>query len=625
MRRLAFSCLPMSASTTFPFHENCFALLDDHEASAERPGSRLYTGHRRTLQCNDAAGLQAMLAQMTQALASGLHAVGVFSYELGAAMQDVAPRQDAPQPLAQLLLFAQCSRMSAPQVDAWLAARDEAGAAPAGIADVRSNVTDAAFHTAIDRIHDSIAAGEAYQVNHTYRLLFDAYGEPLALYRRLRARQPVPYGAFIAWPDGAAVLSMSPELLVQNIGGQLLARPMKGTAAASGDAAEDAARSTALAHDTKNRAENVMITDLLRNDLGRIAVTGSVQVPQLFEVQRHGQVLQMTSTIQATLRPGAGLAEVLAAVYPCGSITGAPKRSAMRIIRTLEPDARGVYTGAIGWFDATLPAQQVGDFCLSVPIRTLALDAPSAHGIRRGRMGVGAGIVHDSCAEDELEECRLKARFLTGLQHDFELFETMFATREGGVRHAALHFARLRASASYFGLAFDEEAAMRALEAHCTTLPPARPHRLRMALGSHGIGLQSAALQSIASTVKVLLAGDPIDAADLFLRHKTSVRQRYDAAWRAAEGQGAFDMLFFNTTGELTEGGRSNVFVQLGGRWYTPPLASGLLPGVMRAVLLADPALAATERTLSREDLRQAEALMVCNALRGAVPAELPD
>jgi para-aminobenzoate synthetase/4-amino-4-deoxychorismate lyase len=293
----------------------------------------------------------------------------------------------------------------------------------------------------------------------------------------------------------------------------------------------------------------------------------------------------------------------------------------MEIIGELEAAPRGLYTGAIGWFQPS--DHGVGDFCMSVPIRTLALQAPR-NGTRRGEMGVGAGIVHDSEANDEFAECQLKARFLTGLSNDFDLFETMYATREQGPRNLERHLQRLSASARYFGFAYDDKAARAYIAMACNTMPPATPTRLRLALNQAGaFAVQQGALAPLAEPVQVLLSEDAISSGDLFLRHKTSLRAGYDAAWKAAEAQGAFDTLFFNERGELAEGGRSSVFVKLEGRWYTPPLASGLLPGVMRAAMLDDPAWNASERVITRAMLEQAEDIVVCNALRGAMRAQL--
>ncbi|MBK4739053.1 aminodeoxychorismate synthase component I [Noviherbaspirillum pedocola] len=601
-----------------------FVLLDDCTASEGQPSSRLYSGFRRMLACDDASGLPALLQQMQHGLDQGLHAVLLLDYELGERIEAIAPRPGAASSptsavsAARILLFDDCRRLSSDAVAAWLEAAAGAADADVGIAGIEFSEDEAAFTAAIARIHAYIEAGDVYQINHTFRIRFDAFGPPAALYRRLRARQPVPYGALALLPDGSAILSLSPELFMRNVGGMLVAQPMKGTLPASGDAAVDAARARELASDAKSRAENLMIVDLLRNDFGRIARTGSVTVPALFQVERHGALLQMTSTIHARLRDGVTLAETLAALFPCGSVTGAPKRRAMQIIRELEGQGRGIYTGAIGWVEAG------GDFCFSVAIRTLALAPPSSPcGVRRGMLGVGAGIVHDSRADAEYAECLHKAAFATGLGATFTLIESLHASREGGCRHLERHLDRLRRSARYFGFVWREESLRTALMDACAALPDG-VHALRIVLGADGkVELAASALAPWQEPVRLLLAHAPTDADDPFLRHKTSRRVMYDAAWRKAGEQGAFDMLFFNTRGELTEGGRSNVFLRIDGAWYTPPLSSGLLPGVMRAVLLDDPVFGASERVLRREDVRRAEQIMVCNALRGPLRAVL--
>ena len=602
-------------------HATCFALLDD--ASAADPvhaRSRLYTGHADTLHCHDAASWPQVLAEMQAALSRGLYAVPALTYELGAHLLGIDAHRVAGA-LGQVLLFDTCTHLSPLEVTAWLAEQAGSGEQHAGIAAVTASIDQDAFTHALGAIRTYTEAGHTYQVNYTYRLRFDAFGSLYALYARLRARQPVPYGALVALPDGAALLSLSPELFVRHKDGELVTRPMKGTAPATDDDAENARRSLALAQDSKNRAENLMIVDLLRNDVGRVAVTGSVQVPALFDVQRYSSVLQMTSTVCAQLRPDASLAEVFAALYPCGSITGAPKRRTMEIIHELEGAARGIYTGAIGWFDPPSGDAGLGEFCLSVPIRTLALSAPR-NGVRSGEMGVGAGIVYDSDALDEYAECQLKARFLTGLSNKFDLFETMHATRAHGCRHGDRHLARMQASAQYFGFAFDQAAAQAAMDAACAALPDGAC-RLRLSLSSTGqIAVQTSPVAPLTEPVRVLLAPDALRSDDLFLRHKTSVRERYDRAWRDAEAQGAFDTLFFNERGELTEGGRSNVFVRIDGRWLTPPLADGVLPGVMRAVILADTSWDASEASITRAMLFSASDIMVCNALRGPLVAQ---
>ena len=613
-----------SSVTITAANSSCFALLDDCDASAAAPRSRLYTGFLGALDCPNVAALRRHCARLQRQPA---HTVVLLSYELGAAMHSIDARTNAGAPGSQLLLFSDCTLMSAAQVDTWLTQR--ADTAPAGIAGLHANRDAQDFAADIDRIRAYIAAGDTYQVNYTYRLRFETYGNLFTLYARLRARQAVPYGALIGLPDGSAIVSLSPELFVRHQGGVLTARPMKGTAAASDDATLDAERASGLASDPKNRAENLMIVDLLRNDLGQVAETGSVQVPALFAVQRYGAVLQMTSTITAQLREDVDLAELLIALFPCGSITGAPKRRTMQIIRALEPSPRGLYTGAIGWLAPAAPAASeigVAAFCLSVPIRTLVLQAPDAARLRHGEMGVGAGIVYDSVAADEWAECALKASFLTGLAASFELFETMAVSRDGGCRLLARHLARLQRSAGYFQFVFDAQAAQASVLEYCVALPDDGPYRLRATLRPSGaLQLHSSPLAPITTPLRLLLATEPTDADALFLRHKTSVRAAYDRAWQDAEARGAFDQLFCNQRGEVTEGGRSTLLVQIDGMWWTPALSCGVLPGVMREELMADPAWQLRERVLTLAHIRSAQSLMLCNALRGALPAVLVD
>ncbi|MCO8626778.1 aminodeoxychorismate synthase component I [Burkholderia multivorans] len=609
-----------------------FALLDDCDSTASARSSRLYSGFVRERVCTDPARLDALDAALAQDLRDGLHAVVVGDYEFGRNLQRAQPGH-AP---LRFLLYARCERLSRAEVDAWLAAQDGADTPSiAGVAHVRKSVTRDAFGAAIAAVHDALRAGDSYQINYTYRLNFDVFGTPLALYRRLRARQPVRYGALIALPDGAWVVSCSPELFVEKHGELLRARPMKGTAPRSADPQQDAASAAFLANDPKNRAENVMIVDLLRNDVSRIARTGTVRVPALFSVEPYASVWQMTSTVEAGWRDGTTFADMLRALFPCGSITGAPKHKTMQLIDAIETTPRGLYTGTIGWLDAPREAAAAcGDFCLSVAIRTLTLDAPPASAPagddrRRGTMGVGAGIVLDSVAADEYAECELKARFLTDADPGFQLFETTCATRADGIRHVDRHLARLQRSADAFGFRFDADALRRAIDTRCAALDGDGPYRMKLSLAKDGtLDIVAAALKPLpAGPVRVWLAADhgfaPTRANDALLLHKTTRRADYDRAWQAAEALGGFDMLFVNERGELTEGGRSNLFVKLDGQWVTPPLASGVLPGVMRAVLLDDPAFGAVERIVTRDDLARAQALLLTNALRGALDAVL--
>ena len=598
-------------------------LLDDQLAPAHEARSRLYSGLRHCLRIEDPNTLAQALQTMQTGLRKGLFAVMLLDYELGEQLQGLPPRPSTTL-CSQILLFGTCTHLTTTEVDDWLEKQSRAAQLSAQTATQtpiptltgwQPNVTPTDFKRAIDIIHERIERGDTYQVNLCFNIAAALNGDPIALYRELRKHQAVAYGALIGLPDDRWVLSRSPELFVSNQAGRLQARPMKGTAHAGGN--------LDLATDPKNQAENVMIVDLLRNDLGRISVAGSVSVPKRFEVQRYGEVLQMTSTVQAQLQPSVDWMDLLEGVFPCGSITGAPKHSTMHIIRELEHSPRGIYTGAIGWIDPG-PVEGLNDFCFSVPIRTLTVSPPLSNGQRRVELGVGAGITYDSQAEDEWAECALKARFLNRFVTEASLFETMRAHRDTDIAHLERHLNRLSRSAATLGFCCDIAAVRQRLLTATACLPPDTEHRLRLDLYADGqTRVTSGVLTPIEAPVRVLLAPDHMHSGDFLLRHKTSARARYDAAWQHAVARGAFDMLFFNEHDELTEGGRSNVFVKLDGCWYTPPLEAGVLPGVMRAVLLEDAALDARIKSIARADLAHAQAVLVCNALRGALSAEI--
>jgi len=635
-----------------------FTLLDDSEASATQPTSRLYTDLQQVLSCSNIAQFDLMIEQMQAALQQGMYAVAVFAYELIEVGMNIQPGathcrtgtlsrtlsskhsehknvptlREATQP-SRILLYQRCQQLSQEQVVSWLQHQTNLESHSnniAGIGDLHASVNEAEFNHAIDRIQRYIADGDTYQVNYTFRFHFQTYGTIFSLYQRLRERQPVPFGALISMPDGSAILSLSPELFMRHSQGNLFARPMKGTSASSvtGDEKLDEQinlqRGEQLAQDEKNRAENIMIVDLLRNDLGRIAQPGSVLVPQLFEVQRFNAVLQMTSSVTARCRDDLGLVELVKAIYPCGSITGAPKLRTMQIIHEVETEARGIYTGAIGWFDPTNEVNVIPEFCLSVPIRTMHLQAPKPDGMRSGVMGVGAGIVFDSVAASEYQECLLKARFLTKLPAQFSLFETMYATKEQGCRHWSRHLKRLLKSAHYFGVPLNLSEIEKQLNMTCAEFVDGIPYRLKLSVDGAGqIHIRHAVLVPVTTPVNLILATTPQQSQSIWLQHKTTQRAEYDQAWTTAESQGAFDMIFCNEHGELTEGGRSNLLVKINARWYTPPLTAGVLPGVMRSVLMDDSAWELTERSIRVDQLNDIEGIAVCNALRGVLPANL--
>jgi len=370
-----------------------------------------------------------------------------------------------------------------------------------------------------------------------------------------------------------------------------------------------------------------MIVDLLRNDMGRVAQTGSVKVSKLFEVARHGDVLQMTSTVEAQLKKGIEFLDILRAVFPCGSVTGAPKKRSMEIIQELEP-SRDYYCGAIGWLD---PDHR---FALSVPIRTLEIDH-NAHNHGSLTMGVGAGITIESKPDEEWQECTIKSAFLTGLPSAVGLFETILV-KDGEVQLIESHLTRLAHSAQYLGIPFDRSRAKHYIFEtwidYSLTSNPSSQYRLRIDLSPLGeLSHSLSELNSLPDSVKLFWAKDILpdpthsvmQSQDSLLRHKSHSRTWYDRAWQLSEAQGGFDALFTNEAGFVTEGGRSSVFIQKINttEWLTPPLTAGLLPGVMRAQLLGDPSWNAREANLTIEDVLLADKIVITNALRGAVPA----
>ncbi|WP_137923245.1 aminodeoxychorismate synthase component I [Cupriavidus sp. 2SB] len=606
-----------------------FVLLDD----AHAPGvaaSRLYTDFVREDRVQPGADTATLDILLDAGWRAGLHVTLFAPYEFGGALvgAPVHVGDDLPfhDGALRLLWFRNLSMLDASQAAQWVDERAASG--PAGAIDIAGNLTSQQYADAIARIHAYIEAGDTYQVNFTQRLRFGTFGDPVAFYAALRAAQPVPFGVLAQLPGDEWVLSLSPELFVAHDGeGHLVARPMKGTAPRSGDAQQDGQAAKALAADAKNRAENVMIVDLLRNDLGRVAVPGSVAVPDRFVVEPFGRVLQMTSTVTATARPATTFGELMQALFPCGSITGAPKRRTMQIIAELEDSPRGLYTGSIGWLDAPSDSMPLGAFGMSVAIRTLVLGAANPEGLRRAEMGVGGGIVHDSVADDEFAECGWKARFLTLHDPGFTLFETMHAC-DGDVRHAERHLQRIATSARAFGFALDLSATRAALQAEAARLGNG-DWRLRMSVDKRGTltFAHGALVALLDGVVAVELATQRLPVSDVLRRHKLSARATYDAGWQTAEQHGAFDALFFNTRDELLEGGRSSVFVQVDGQWMTPPLSADILPGVMRAVVLEEgDALIdgpVVKATITREMVLRAGQIVLVNALRGVMRAVL--
>jgi para-aminobenzoate synthetase / 4-amino-4-deoxychorismate lyase len=567
-----------------------FVLLDDARAAGAAP-ARLYTDPVEIVTTRKGSEVAVALEALRTATRGGLHAAGYLSYEAGAALEPKlggGAAGDAP-----LLWFGLFRNYREILPDDVLALLPE----PAGgwLGTPVPGIDYPTYAAQMSDVKALIEAGDIYQANLTFAVTAATAGHPLALYAGLRARAANPYGAVVATGKQWR-LSLSPELFFALHDGKVTTRPMKGTAPPDADPA-------ALADDPKQRAENLMIVDLLRNDLSRVAATGSVAVPELFRVERYPTVQQMTSTVTAQLAAGRDAVDVLTALFPCGSITGAPKIRAMQAIAHIEQRTRGVYTGAIGRIDPNR------DAAFNVAIRTLVID----EGDNVARMGLGSGIVADSVAPGEWDECRAKGAFVASTR-TFDLIETMRFDPESGLARLEAHLARMKTSADVFGFAFDRHAARNDLQA--ATFRLREGARVRLLLSKRGhVAVEVRPLPAPPpEPVAVRIVPLPVDAHDFRLRHKTTDRGFYDAARGTA-----FEVVFALADGRLTEGSFTNVFVARDGVLLTPPLADGLLGGILRNELVAEGR--AREAELRADDLQQG--FFIGNALRGLLPATL--
>jgi para-aminobenzoate synthetase / 4-amino-4-deoxychorismate lyase len=534
------------------------------------------------------------------------YAAGFIAYEAAPAFESVLRVRDAADlPLLWFGLYVRAEPIAhLPQPDR----------SPDPIGPWTPTVAWSEYERAINTIREHIAEGRTYQVNYTYRLRAPFSGDPWSFFVTLAHKQPLGYSAYL--DIGSHVIcSASPELFFRLNGRTVLSKPMKGTAPRGKTLTDDRAQMAWLQQSEKNRAENVMIVDMIRNDLGRIAEIGSVQVPQLFEIERYPTVLQMTSTV--TAQTDAPLSQIMLALFPCASITGAPKVSTMKFIADLETTPRGVYTGAIGYLTPARAAERIAQF--NVAIRTVTIDREA----QQAEYGVGGGIVWDSDAADEYRECEIKTRVLTGSPPEFELLEALLWTPADGYFLFDRHVARLRDSAEYFGFPFERAVLIDWLEKVRRPLP-AVDHKVRVALNRSGeFSITATPLSAIPRppVQRVTLARNPIDSGDIFLYHKTSRRTVYDRA--RAERPTCDDVILWNERGEITESCSANVVIDLNGELITPPIASGLLGGTFCGELLEQGQIA--ERVITIEMLRTARRRWLLNSVRKWMDALLLD
>jgi len=585
-----------------------FVLLDNN-SGAGAP-SLLFTDPVEIIAADTPEEVPAALERLEAGVKNGLHAAGFFAYELGYVLEPKLAGLMPPDrnvPLLWLGLYEAPVEMTGPEVENWLSTHTRSGSY--FFTDVTLAWDEAAYLKRFAEVQEKIRSGDIYQLNLTFKARFRLAGSPLTFFLDLRQKQRVAYGGIVD-TGKVTVLSASPEVFIEQEGNTISTRPMKGTAPRAGTPESDAEARLQLSTDMKQRAENLMIVDLMRNDIGRISEIGSVSVTDLFTVETFQTLHQMTSGVRATLKDGIGMTELLQGIFPPGSVTGAPKIRAMELTRALETEPRGVYCGAIGHISPK------GRALFNVAIRTAVVFRDAA-----GEMGIGSGVVFDSSGSKEYDECLLKMKFLTDPVKRFDLIETMLFEPETGLVLLERHIARLESSARYFGFAFDEVSVRKALsdaiEGHADRL------RIRLLLSEAGV---------VTVTTTPLPPPDPdtimrfvvsettLDSSDVFLFHKTTRRELYDQEWQKySETMGAEEVIYINERGELAEGSRTTIFLERNGRLETPVLSSGLLPGTLRAELIAQGR--AVEAVLTLDDLRSADAIFLGNSVRGLVRA----
>ena len=572
-------------------------LFDDAREGGAAP--RLYRDPVERIEAHRIEEVAPALERIRKGLKGGRHAAGYLAYEAGYAFDpkliDHAREYDGP-----LLSFGLFDGFQASDM-ASLLKNAEGGYAGTP----KPRIAQADYESAVSEVRDHLFAGDFYQANLTFGCDIAVAGDPLAIYARLRRSALAGWGG-VFLDDSRSLLSFSPEQFFTIRGGIVEALPMKGTARRLSDPEGDADEARALAADEKQRAENLMIVDLMRNDLARVSRPGSVEVPELFKVETYPTVHQMVSRIRSRLREGFDAVDVLRTIFPCGSVTGAPKVAAMQALRRLEPEPRGVYTGSMGWIEPG------GDAAFNVLIRTIEWPA----GVSRARLGLGSGLVVDSVPRNEWAECLLKGDFVRREAQLFDLIETMRFDPDEGIAELERHLDRLRISATDLDFKFDRHAARNELQA--ATFGRKSRAMVRLLLSRTGaMAIQVKPYDDPEELpVAVALRPLPVDPTDFRLRYKTTDRRFLDQARQ--EGS-AYETVFVDPEGRLTEGSRTSIFVERDGQLLTPPLERGIMPGILRAKLIEEGR--ATEADLQPSDLEGG--FFVGNVVRGLIPAKL--
>jgi para-aminobenzoate synthetase / 4-amino-4-deoxychorismate lyase len=587
-----------------------FVFLDTNRFDKTNRFSYLFTKPLDVISCYDTDLVERSIKKINRMLDKGYFAAGFVSYEAGFALEEVFTKNRAYDfPLLWFGIFEKPLVFDNKKV----IFTNSDNLSNYDIAGIKPDISEKDYIESIKKIKKYIELGHTYQVNRTFKLNFSFNGSLDDLYLSLRRKQGVAYSAYLKFQN-ETILSFSPELFFQKEKSCITVKPMKGTMNRGRFLAEDESNADLLFNCPKNRSENIMILDLLRNDLGRISDTGTVFTKRFFETEKYESLWQMTSTAQGRVKNKTSLLNIFKSLFPSGSVTGAPKIRTMEIIDELEASPRRVYTGAIGFLTPEMNS------VFNVAIRTLRINTDKS----KGEMGVGSGIVYDSDPKKEYEECLLKARFMSEKPEIFSLIETMLWSPSQGYGLIDLHLGRLKKSAEYFNYRYSKSHVLKALDNLSKGFDMKQEKRIRLLLDKDGnIELTCQPLQKESGSNLITVSSKRTDPADKWLYFKTTNRLLYDSEYKKYKEKGFFDVVFKNKKNQITEGAISNIFIRKGGVYYTPPIECGVLDGVYRRHMLTEEKLKIQEKILYYEDLLAADCIMLSNAVRGLVEVRL--
>jgi len=586
--------------------DNTFIVYDT--SPAEAPDlARIFRDPKEIIICQDVNDVTSCFNRLEDELSRGNYAAGFLSYELGLHFQEIPFIKKSIFPLLCFGIFPSYEKIKIAELGAEQHSFNTTNGS--------YSVPEKDYNNDLRLIKEHIKDGNTYQVNYTFKYKFDFKGSPYSLFRTLGKKQEVPYAAFLDL-EKFSILSLSPELFFYKNGDEMFVKPMKGTINRGKIAEEDDLNKNNLFNSDKNRAENIMIVDLLRNDLGKVSETGSVRVDKLFDVEKYSTIFQMTSTIRSHLKTGTPWEYIFKSIFPSGSVTGAPKKRTMQIIQEIEKEERDIYTGSIGYIEPN------GNALFNVAIRTLLIDKEKG----KGEMGLGSGIVYDSEADKEYSESKLKGSFLTcpDFSPEFDLIETIL-WENGSYFLLDLHLERMEASVRYFSYSFDKKKILRSLEKLSTSFAPQLQYKVRLLLNKCGeLSTASDIIEKAPDQpLKIAVSKKRTNIDNIFFYHKTTNRSLYDLEFNYYKEKGFFDVIFLNQKNEITEGAITNIVIQKNGEYLTPPVSCGLLDGTYRKYLLRSKTLPAKEKVLYLEDLKNADNIFLTNSVRKMFPAVL--